>query len=128
MAPALAALNPPQFLVWLGMRWDVVRVNRLAIHLLAEAEQQLRQITCRVQTVRPWSVVPLLVAIKLYLQAQVLDVQIVALAHQRRNHGLQSFLIIGKLGGAAGTSKLCHKLMRITYTAILSLLLALVRS
>jgi hypothetical protein len=37
------------------MRWDVVRVDRLAIHLLAEAEQQLRQITCRVQPVRPRS-------------------------------------------------------------------------
>jgi len=28
------------------------------------------------------------------LQAQILDVQIVALAHQRRNQGLEGFLVI----------------------------------
>ena len=77
------------------MRRNVVRVDRLAIQFLAEAEQQLGQIACRLEPVCAWPVVPLLVAVQLYLQAQVFDVQIVALTHQRRYQSLQSVLVIG---------------------------------
>ena len=44
MAPPLAPLHPPQFLLRLGMRRNVIKVDRLAIQFLGEAEQQLRQI------------------------------------------------------------------------------------
>ena len=73
MAPSLAAFDPPQFLFRLGMRRNVVRVDWLAIQFLAEAEQQLRQIACRLEPVCAWPVVPLLVATQLYLQALVFD-------------------------------------------------------
>ena len=95
MAPSLAAFDPPQFLLWLGMRRNIVRVDRLAIQFLAEAEQQLRQLACRLEPVCAWPVVSLLVAIQLYLQAEIFDMQIVALTHQRRNQGLESVLVVG---------------------------------
>jgi hypothetical protein len=40
-------------------------------------------------------VVPLLVAIQLYLQKQVFDVHIVAFRQQHGDHGFQGFLIVG---------------------------------
>ena len=77
MAAALAPLHPPQFFVRLRMRRNIVRVDRLLVQLLGEAEQHLRQVACRLQPVGARTVVPLLVALQFYPQTQVLDVQII---------------------------------------------------
>ncbi len=92
--PSFATLHASKFCLRLGMRRNVVSVYRLAIQFLGEAEQQLRQIGCRSQLIRPRPVLSLLVAIQLYLQTQVFDVQIVALTEQRSHHSLQSLLIV----------------------------------
>jgi hypothetical protein len=64
MAPALARLNPSQLLSWLGMRRNVVRVERFAVQFFGRAEQQLRQLGCRLQPVCARAILLPLVAIQ----------------------------------------------------------------
>jgi len=92
---SFAPLHAPKFFLRLGMRRNIVRVDRLVIQFLSEAEQQLGQIACRLQLIRMRPVVSLLVAIQLYLQTQIFDLQIVALTLKLGDQGLQSVFIVG---------------------------------
>ena len=66
-------------------RGNILRVDRFLLQLLAEVQQRLRQLAGRLQPVRARPVVPLLVALQLQLQTQLLHVEIVgALALLRR--------------------------------------------
>jgi hypothetical protein len=76
-ASSLAPFHSPQFLLRLGMRWNIVRVDCLAIQLVCEVQQQLCQILCVLKPIRAWPVVLFLVTIQFYLQAQVLDLEII---------------------------------------------------
>ena len=93
-APPFAPPHSPQFLLRFGTWRNILRVDRLLVQCLSEAQQHLRQVAFRLKTIRAGPVIPLPVASQLYLQAQILDVQIVALIEQRSHHGLQCFLII----------------------------------
>ena len=86
VAAAFAPLHAPQFFVRLGMRRNIVRVDRLLVQCLGEAEQHLRQIALGLKTIRARTVIPLLVASQFHLQTQVLDVQIVGAVVSRRAH------------------------------------------
>jgi hypothetical protein len=44
IAPPFTPLHASKFFCWFAARWNVVRVNRLAIHLLGEVQKHLRQI------------------------------------------------------------------------------------
>ena len=87
-APPFAPPHSPQFLLRFGTWRDILRVDWLLVQCLSEAQQHLRQVAFRLKTIRAGSVIPLLVASQLHLQAQILDVQIVALTEQRCHHGL----------------------------------------
>ena len=50
------------------MRWNIVRVNRLAVQLLGEGQQQLCQIARGLKTIRARPVIPLLEPLQLQLQ------------------------------------------------------------
>jgi hypothetical protein len=76
-APPFVPLHPPQLLFRFRMEWKIRGVDRLTVHRLGEAEKQLRQVALGLETVRARTVIPFLQAIELYLQTQVLDVQIV---------------------------------------------------
>ena len=76
-APPLAPLDTPQLFFRLGVRRNIAGVDRLAVQFLSEAEQHLRQLALRLQPIGAGAIVPLAVSLQLYLQAQVLDVQIV---------------------------------------------------
>ncbi|HUZ94125.1 MAG TPA: hypothetical protein VMU57_04365 [Edaphobacter sp.] len=65
LAPPLAPLHPPEFRFRLAMRWNIVRVDRLAIQLACEAQQQLGQIIAVFQPIRARSVIVLLRTIQL---------------------------------------------------------------
>jgi hypothetical protein len=54
----------------------------------------LSQIGCRLQPMRAWPLASVLVVIQLYLQAQIVQVQIVALTQRCGDLGLQGFLLI----------------------------------
>jgi hypothetical protein len=51
IAPPLAPLHASKLFLWIGARWKIVRVNRLAIHLLGEVQKHLRQITRGLQSI-----------------------------------------------------------------------------
>ena len=110
IAPSFATLHAPKFFCRFAARWNVVRVNRLAIHLLGEVEKHLRQITRGLQTIGARAVVPLLVSLQLKLQPQIFKLKIVgtpgllfgklilfvAFTHQRDQHGFQRLAVIGQ--------------------------------
>jgi hypothetical protein len=75
IAPAHAPLyTPPFFFFGLRMRRNIVRVNRLAVQIFGEAQQQLRQIARGAQTIRARPVIPLLISLQLQLYANQLNV------------------------------------------------------
>ena len=98
--PSLAPLHAPKFFCRFCARWNVVQINRLAIHLLGERQKHLRQIARGLQTIGTRAVIPLLVSLQLQLKAQIFNLQIVgtpsllfskftlsiALPHQRAQH------------------------------------------
>jgi hypothetical protein len=73
IAPALAPLHSPPFFFRLRMRRNIVRVNRLAVQIFGEAQQQLRQIARGAQTIRARPVIPLLISLQLQLDANQLN-------------------------------------------------------
>ena len=91
-------------------------MNRLAVHLLGEDQQQLRQIAGALKTIRSRDVIPLLIALQFQLRTQQFEMKIVssplecfrsaclllgalllalAFCQQRSNHGYKRFAIIG---------------------------------
>jgi len=117
ITPSLAPLHASKFFRRFGAGWKIVRVNRLAIHLLGEVQKHLGQITRGLQTIGARAVVPLLVSLQLKLQPKHLDTQLVAspgllfrtplvfisaslfvvtLPHQRAQHSFQSLAVIGQ--------------------------------
>ena len=126
--PALAPFHPPQFFLRFRMRRNIVRVDRLAIQFLGEAQQQLRQIAWRSEAgLRAARSTASCSHPALPAHAAVFEMQIVALAvealplcvsapgrvasHPRVPPAaiapwLQAFVIIGKLNIQRGTLKL----------------------
>src|SRR5260370_31993345 len=83
------------------MRWKIVPVDCLAIQLVCEVQEQLCQILCVLNPIRAWTVVLFLVTIQFYLQAQVLDLEIIGaplyrvpLEQQRTHHRLQRLTVL----------------------------------
>ena len=116
--PALTPFHTPQFFLRFRRRRDIVRVNRLAVHLLGEDQQQLRQIAGALKTVCSRAVIPLLVALQFQLRTQQFKMKIVgsplecfrsaclllgalllalAFCQQGSHHRHKRFAIIGKL-------------------------------
>ena len=154
--PALAPFHPAKFFLRFRMCRNVIRVDRLVVQCLGERQQHLRQFALGLKMIRTRTVVLLLVASQLHLQTQNFDVQIVGKAllflcpsrllfgslllffgslplrsrspSSAATMAFNASLSSGKLDSAAGTTKLCHNFLRITYPATFSLLLSVVRS
>ena len=94
MPAPFAPLYPAKFFFWWGFGWSIAGVDRLALQLLGEGQQQLCQLVGRTQLVGARTVAGLLITVQLYLQSQNFQVKIVALAEQRGNHGLQRVFIV----------------------------------
>jgi hypothetical protein len=94
MPAPFAPLHPAKFFFWWGFGWNIAGVDRLALQLLGECQQQLCQLVGRTQLVGARTVAGLLIAVQLYLQSQNFQVKIVALAQQRGNHGLKRFFVV----------------------------------
>jgi len=77
--PALAPPHAPEFLIVFGTRRNILGVDGLLVLRLSEAQQHLRQVAGRLKKICKWPVIPIHVASQLYLQTQILEVQIVAL-------------------------------------------------
>ena len=75
--PSLTPLYAPQFFLRFRRRRDILRVNRLAIHLLGEVQQQLRQIAGDLKTIRSRAVIPLLVSLQFHLRTQQFEMKFV---------------------------------------------------
>src|ERR1035437_6306589 len=78
IAPALAPLHASKFFLRFGAGRKIVRITRLAIHLLSEVQKQLCQIGGGLQTIGARPVVPLAISLQLKLQTQHLDTQLVS--------------------------------------------------
>lgn len=94
-----------------------------------KVDQQLGKIDCALELIRAGSIVVFLLTIQFYLQAQILrspDGPAHAAARPRWPSVLPYPQV--KLGSAPATTKLCYSLLRMTYTATLSLLLPKTRS
>jgi hypothetical protein len=115
--PSFAPLHAAKFFLRFTAGWKIVRVNRLAIHLLGEVEKHLGQITRGLQTIGARTVVPLAIPLQLQLEPQILNVKIVdapallfgkllvyigtsllliALIDQRAQHCFQRLAVIGQ--------------------------------
>jgi hypothetical protein len=101
--PSLEPPHAPKFFFRFGARWKIVRINRLAIHLLGEVQKHLRQIGGGLQTIGARTIVPLAISIQLQLKPQIFNVKIVgtlfllvALVHQHAQHCLQRLAVIGQ--------------------------------
>ena len=100
--PAFAPPHAPQFIGRFRRRWNILGVNRLAVHLPGEVEQHLGHFRAGFEPVRARAVIPLLVALQFLLQAQHLDMKVfgallfaVALQKQRAHNRLQRFAVLG---------------------------------
>jgi hypothetical protein len=100
---APAPLHPPQFVRGLARR-RLIRRNRFLRQLLAEGEQRLPDLLARLQPVGARPVVPLLVALQLQLQTEILEVERVGTLDLARGQGGfflgQGFVLGGALLGA----------------------------
>ena len=117
ITPSLAPLHAPKFFRRLAARWNIVRINRLPIHLLGERQKHLRQIIRGLQTISTRTVVPLAIPLQLQLEPQIFNVKIVgtpallfgnllvyigtslllvALFEQRAKHCFQRLAVIGE--------------------------------
>lgn len=99
-APASAPLHPPQFVDRL-VRRHVDGSLWFQRQCLAEGEQRLPQLLPRFQPVRPRPVAPLLVALQLQLQTQILKVESVGtlgLARGERSLRYRALLGVIALG------------------------------
>src|SRR5271163_4169775 len=76
MPSSFAPLHPAQFFFWSRIGWNIAGVDRLALHLLGEFQQQLCQLVGRTQLVGARTVAGLLKAVQLYLQSQNFQVKI----------------------------------------------------
>ena len=101
--PPFAPLHAPKFFLRFTAGWKIVRINRLAIHLLGEVEKHLRQLGRGLQTISARPIVPLAISIQLKLQPKIFNVKIggpllllVALIHQRDQHCFQRLAVIGQ--------------------------------
>src|ERR1017187_7235151 len=65
VTPSLAPLHTSKFFCRFAVRWNIVRINRFAIHLLGERQKHLRQITRGLQTISARTVVPLAIPLQL---------------------------------------------------------------
>ena len=79
IAPALATLHAAQLFGWLLRMRKIVCVDRLLIQVFGEVQQHLRYILVGLQTIRPWTVIPLLVTLQLKLHANKLYLQLLRL-------------------------------------------------
>jgi hypothetical protein len=70
IAPAFAPTNASQLFGWFRGSGKIVRLHGLAIQLLGEVQQHLRQVAVRLQTIGARTVIPFLESLQLQLRAK----------------------------------------------------------
>jgi hypothetical protein len=70
IAPAFAPLHASQLFGWFRGSGKIVRLHGLAIQLLGEVQQHLRQVAIRLQTIGARTVIPFLESLQLQLRAK----------------------------------------------------------
>ena len=147
--PSLTPFHTPYLFLWFRRRRGIVRVNRLAVHLLGEDQQQLPQIAGVLKAVCSRAVIPLLVSLEFQLRTQQFKMKIVgspleyfrsaclllgtlllalAFCQQGLHHGYKRFAIIGELNIQRRHTLYMHHFWSSDYTVAVPLLSEMVRA